>query len=379
MPSKKTLSKHGLRTWIEIDTKALANNYRLFKKHVGKGPLVMAIAKSNAYGHYLVEYAKEMEMLGADWIGVDSLVEGLTLRKEGITVPILVLGYTLPEKFEEAAESDISLAVSSFESLSALQKRKLNLKIHIKVDTGMHRQGFLPEQIPKLLREIAHLPTSVVLEGVFTHLAAKDPSIMRSNKEQIRVFETVREQFVAAGHAPLFHAAATWGTLVYPDAHYDMVRLGIGLFGYFPSGATKREFEKRLPLRPALSWKTVLSEIKQLPEGGGIGYDLTEELPPGAKIGICPIGYWHGYPRALSSVGFVLVCGKRARVLGRVSMDMIAVDLSLVPKAKTGDEVVLIGRQGKETIDALEVASWMGASHYELLTRINPLIKRIYF
>jgi alanine racemase len=382
-------SPHGLRTWIEIDRKAIAHNYTLFRKVLEKGlakgasaPMLMAVAKSNAYGHSHIDFAREIENFGADWIGVDSVLEALSLREKGIKLPVLVLGYTLPEKYDEAAQADISATISSCESLDVLLKARFSkpLSIHLKIDTGMHRQGFFPEDVPMVIEKIKKMPNSVHLEGVFTHLAAKDPAVLRTNQEQLRQFNAAKSLFLDAGLKPLFHAGATWGTLIYKEAHYDMVRVGMGLYGNFPSETTRELFAKKIPLRPILTWKTIVSEIKVLKTGGGVGYDLTEELTPGSRIGICPVGYWHGYPRGLSSVGFVLVNGKRSRVVGRVSMDMIAIDLSHIESVKVQDEVVLVGSQKNETISPEEVAKRAGGgtSAYEFLTRINPLIKRVY-
>ena len=373
----KKVDHAGLRTWIEIDRKAIAHNYKQFRKLLKPSVRLMAIAKSNAYGHYFVDCVREMEKLGVDWIGVDSITEALALRKEGIKIPILILGYTLPEKFEEAAKNDVSFAVSTFESLSQLKKLKGRAKVHIKIDTGMHRHGFVPEQVPKLLAALKKFPKNIEIEGVFSHLAAKDPSVLRTNHDQIRAFETVKADFAEAGFSPLFHLCATWGTLAYPEAQYDMVRVGMGLYGHYPS-ALSRDEHAHMALHPALSWKSLLAEVKKLPVGGGVGYDLTEELPPGSVIGIVPVGYWHGVPRALSSKGYVLVRGKRARIVGRVSMDIIAILLSDVFGAKVGDEVVLIGRQGREEVTAEEIAMHAATTPYEILTRLNPLMKRIF-
>ncbi|MEW5902548.1 MAG: alanine racemase C-terminal domain-containing protein, partial [Acidobacteriota bacterium] len=174
------------------------------------------------------------------------------------------------------------------------------------------------------------------------------------------------------------HACATAGALNYPEALYDLVRIGIGLYGLWPSLQTRRAREKKISLRPALSWRTVVSEVKKLRKGLGIGYDLTEILKKDSVVGICPIGYWHGYPRSLSGVGEVLVRGLRAKVLGTVSMDMIVVDLTGIPAARAGDVATVIGRSGSDEVTADEVARKAGISHYELLTRLNPLIQKFY-
>jgi len=342
----------------------------------------MAVAKSNAYGHGLYDFAPAIEAMAVDWFGVDSIVEAVTLRKIGIRKPILVLGYTLPDRFKEAREHRISLTISSLENLRALASSPdpRKMRLHLKIDTGMHRQGFLPMEIPNLIQYLKKYPRRWLIEGIYTHFAsAKDPASRKDTHYQIREFERALRLFRRAGIHPLRHASATAGVLNYPEAHYDMVRIGIGILGLWPSTQTRRAWEKELSLQPALSWRTIVSETKRLKKGARIGYDFTETLSRDSLIGVCPIGYWHGFPRSLSRVGEVLIRGHRAKVLGSVSMDMIVVDLSDIQGAAVGDIVTIIGRDGKEEITAYEVASRARVSHYELLTRINPLIQKFYF
>lgn len=368
--------RNGLRTWLEIDCRAIEKNYKIFRSLINPKTKLMAVVKSNAYGHGLIGFAKELGRLGADWFGVDSVMEGLALRREGIKVPILVLGYTLPDKFKEAVDNDISLTISNFETLEAVQKEKFfkPLKIHIKVDTGMHRQGFLIEDLPKVL---SFLQANV--EGLYTHFAAaKNPAFPEYTKKQIAEFEQWQTAFKKVGLTPICHASATAGAMIFPEANFDMVRIGIGFYGLWPAKEVESYFSGRLTLEPVLIWKTIISEIKNLPKGTKIGYDLTETLQKESRIAIFPIGYWHGYPRVLSSISFVLVGGKRARILGRVSMDMISIDITDIKKVKIGDEVVLIGKQKKEKITAGELANLSDTSHYEIVTRLNPLMKRVY-
>ena len=375
--------RNGLRTWLEIDCRAIEKNYKIFRSLIITKTKLMAVVKSNAYGHGLVDFAKKLERLGADWFGVDSVVEGLALRREGVKAPILVLGYTLSDKFKEAADNDISITVSSFETLETLQKNHLSrpLKIHIKVDTGMHRQGFLLKDLPKVLSflQTTSHKLQANVEGLYTHFAAaKNPAFPEYTKKQIAEFKQWRIAFKKVGFSPICHASATAGAMIFPEANFDMARIGIGFYGLWPAKEIESYFANRILLEPTLSWKTIISEIKELPKGAKIGYDLTETLQKESRIAICPIGYWHGYPRTLSSVGFVLVGGKRARILGRVSMDMISINITDIKNAKVGDEVVLIGKQKKEKITAGELANLSDTSHYEIVTRLNPLMKRIY-
>jgi alanine racemase len=373
-----------LRTWIEIDRRAIAHNYRLVRSLIPKSTKLAAVVKSNAYGHYLVDFARELERLGADYLAVDSIVEGIRLRKSGVRAPLLVLAYTLPENLTEAAKRKIDVAVSSFVQLERIRKKRFPapLSLHIKTDTGMHRQGFLPEDIPRVMKILGALSKrkDIRIAGLFTHFAgAKGKRNALYTRKQVREFRKWIAAFSKGGFAPLIHAAASGGTLLFPEAHYGMVRPGIVLYGIWPSDEAEKKLKRKLALAPVLSWKSIISETKRLPKGSKIGYDGTETLKRLSTVAICPVGYWHGFPRALSSKGHVLVRGKRAKVLGRVSMDMIAIDVTGIPGVRSGDVVTLIGKDGALRLRAEDIAKLIpGSSAYELLTRLNPLIKRIF-
>lgn len=375
-----TREPNGLRTWIEVDRGAIRHNFGVFKKLI-KSTKLMAVVKSNAYGHDLVQFSREAERLGADWLGVDSMTEARALRREGLTLPILVLGYTVTELFAEAAEHGISLTVSASETLNALKKIALKkpLKIHIKVDAGMHRQGFLRGDVKKVLNFFRHPASGIQLQGLYTHFSsAKNPAFPQDTKQQIAEFEEWVAAFRKAGLRPLVHASATAGALLFPDAQYDMVRIGIGLYGLWPAHETEAFLKGRITLRPALAWKAVMGEIKKLPAGSRMGYDLTETLVRNSVVGIVPVGYWHGLPRALSSVGRVQVGARECKILGRVSMDMLTIDLTEAKNPRVGDEVVLVGRDQASSVSAEGIARLTDSSWYEVVTRLNPLIKRIY-
>ena len=379
------------RAWVEVDTKALTHNYQTFRKLLRPETKLLAVVKSNAYGHDFRQYSLLMQKLGVDWLGADSITEAVPLRESGITIPILVLGYTLPENFALAARHNVSITVSNIEHPKFLQtknypstgsgsqaKSRDRLKIHLKFDTGMCRQGFSPKDTEKVLKYIKKELPHVTIEGIYTHFAeAKNPSLMVKTLSQWTEFKKVLS--VLEGRNPskmalIRHAAATGATLTFLESHLDMVRIGIGMMGYWPEPAMQARYGKEITLKPALSWKTIISEIKTLPQGGTVGYDSTERVAPGSRIAILPVGYWHGYGRALSGVGNVLIRGSRAKVVGRVSMDMIAVDVTHIQTVRQGDMVTLVGGE----ISAEEVASLAGTSTYELLTRINPLTLRKY-
>lgn len=373
----------NLRTWIDIDTKAIARNYHVFRRLIGKKTMFMGVVKSNAYGHNLHEFAKEYEKLGANWLGVDSLVEGLALRGVRIKVPVLVLGFTLPIRLSDARKNNISITISSvaqFEEVLKLKKTKHILKVHIKVDTGMHRQGFQLYEATQLLQIIASAPSGIfIIEGLYTHFAeAKNPRNGDGTKRQIAEYKKWISLFQDMGHNPILHAVASGGAMLYPEAHYDMVRIGIASYGLWPSKESFQHLSKAITLYPVLTWKTIVSEVKKVKKGERVGYDFTEMLLRDSQLAIIPVGYWHGVPRLLSSKGRVLIKGKTARIVGRVSMDMIIVDVSDIRNVMMGDEVVLIGSQGKEEITASEISVLSATTQYEIVTRLNPLIQRFY-
>jgi alanine racemase len=370
----------GLRTWIELDRAAIKHNLGQFRSLLDKKTKLCAVVKSNAYGHSLVDFSKEMEKNGADYLAVDSVVEGVRLREQGVKLPIFILGYTLPEKLQEAVDADLGITISHFEGLEEVLKIA-DAKIHIKVDTGMHRQGFMLDDALKLLKILTGAKTSLEVEGLFTHFAAaKNPAFPDRTKKQIAEFDEWVELFKKAKFDPIVHAAATSGAILFPESHYDMVRIGIGLYGLWPSREVKAFAEKKgdrgITLKAVLGWKTIVGEVKILKEGGAVGYDFTETLPKNSKIAILPIGYWHGYRRALSGIGMVVIDGIPAKVIGRVSMDMICVDVTHIKNIKVGDEVVLINADKEPTAE--DIATTLDASWYEIITTLNPLIKRIF-
>lgn len=369
------IQKNKLRTWIEVDKKAIYHNIGEFRKVIKSEVKLMAIVKSNAYGHGLVDFTKAAENR-VDWFGVDSITEGLKLRQKELKKPILVLGYTLPSLLEDAAKNDISLTASNFELIKNVAKLKNKPKIHIKIDSGMHRQGFFFKDLPYVIRLLKLFKLSP--EGIYTHLAAAKNYLYPSfSLKQIEVFKKANELFKKAGFKNyLRHITASAGTLLYPEAHFDMVRIGCGLYGMFPT--KELEFQTELNLKPALVWKSIIGEIKNVPKSSYIGYDLTEKTMKKSKLAVIPIGYWHGFDRGFSNCGEVLIKGKRCRVLGRVSMDMIVIDVSNISDVKINDEVVILGNSGKEKITAQDLALKINTINYEITTRINPLIKRFY-
>lgn len=382
------------KTWVEISKSALTSNIRAFRRHVGSGTAIMAVVKSNAYGHGLVETAKIAEKAGAAWFGVDNVDEGLMLRRAGISKPILILGYTLDARLADCVENRLSFVVYNLSTVKALRRLKLaplgskpakNCKaafVHLKIETGTSRQGVAGDELRRLVRELKKTP-GVVIEGASTHYANIEDTTDSSYAElQLERYRENLEMLKREGVDPPWkHTACSAAAILFPETYFNLARIGIAMYGLWPSKETlavaKRE-KRRLKLKPALVWKTVIAQIKRLPKGTPVSYGLTERTTRPSKVAILPIGYWDGYDRrGMSHVGQVLVRGQRCKVMGRVCMNMCIIDVTDVPGVAIEDEVVLLGRQRREAVTAEEIASKMDTINYEVVTRINPTIKRI--
>lgn len=370
--------KTKLRSWIEIDSGAIKKNFTTYKKMLRKDCILMTVVKSNAYGHGLVPFSKEVVKLGATYLGVDSFEEALELRKAGIKTRMMVFGYVSPEYYKEAGKKNISVTISNLEALRAAAKLKNKIKVHIKADTGLGRQGFSMNDLPKVLSVLVK-NKYIEVEGLYSHLAVgEDPKKRDYTILQAKRLSEWEVAFNDAGYKPLKHICASSSTMLFPEFHFDMVRVGISMYGLWPSKETKQAVEKKYKLHPVLSWKTIIAEIKKVPAGSKIGYDLTEELKRDSILAVIPIGYWHGYPRIYSGTGIMNVRGKDVKVVGRVSMDIIVLDITDVKGAKVGDEVTVIGTKGEHYAksDTDTVAQNSETINYEIVTRINPLLKR---
>lgn len=373
-----------LKTWVEINKKAALSNVETIRSILKKKTKLYAVVKSNAYGHGLREFSLIVNDK-IDGFCVDSVHEGETIRSVGIRKPILVLGPTLSKnEIRLAVENNLEITISTFESLKQMMviRGKDRPCYHIKVDTGMHRQGFFANDLRKAIGIIKKNKISGNLKGVYTHFAsAKDVVYPNYTRQQIEEFKKAKKIFESGGFKNiLFHASATGGTILYPQAHFDMVRIGIGLYGYWPSKESKIQHslinKKELSLKPVLSWKTKISEIKKLKKGDFVGYDLTEKVQKDTDVAIVPIGYWHGLSRVFSHKGCVLVNGERCGIIGRVSMDLITIKCDGI-NAKAGNSVVIIGKDKNKVLGATDLAEIAGTISYEIITTINPLIKRV--
>lgn len=372
---------NSYKTWVELDKDAAKHNFESIKKLLKPSVKIWAVVKSNAYGHGLVDFSKIINNFGIHGFCVDSIPEAVKLRAAGIKKPILVLGPTLPgNHLSEAARHNIAITVSTFDALERLKRLKNPPKFHLKIDTGMHRQGFFVEDLYKVISLIGNWELEIgnCLKGIYTHFAdSKNFRDQSFTNLQLKEFKRACSILEGAGFKNLEkHAAATSAALLNPATHLDAVRVGIGLYGLTPTAELRDHLSQKIKLQPVLSWHTLVSEIKTIPRGSCIGYDLTECVKRETKVAILPIGYWHGFSRTLSSRGHALINGKPAKVLGRVCMDLVMVDATGIA-CEVGETATLIGRQANQEISAFDFANLSSTSHYEVLTRINPLIKKI--
>lgn len=376
------------KTWIEVSKKALQQNVRAIRSYIGQNTAFMAVVKSNAYGHGLAETVKAVSKY-VDWFGVDNVDEGIILRKQGITQPILILGYTRRSRLEDCIRNKLSFVVSAMETARALRDPRLTriashfggARVHLKIETGTMRQGTKGKELLRLAHALKKTP-GVVIEGCSTHYANIEDTTDHSYAEtQLARFKKSVDALKKEGIVPRWkHTACSAATLLFPETHFDIVRVGISLYGHWSSKETLAvaKHTKRMPdLRPALTWKTIVAQVKPVAKGSAIGYGCTERVSRPSKIAVLPVGYWDGYDRSLSGSGIVLVRGRRCKIVGRVCMNMCMADVTDVPGISVEDEAVLIGQQQRERVTAEEVAAICGTIQYEILTRINPLIPRI--
>jgi alanine racemase len=372
--------------WVEIDSSALIHNIHQFRRLIGRKRKLLATVKANAYGHGILDVSKIALRAGTDWLGVHSLEEGLMLRKEGLSCPILVVGYVALEDLREAVLQDLRLTVYNFETIDRLAQVCLELRkkvfLHVKIETGTYRQGIREENVLSLIKK-AQESSELVIEGISSHFAniedTTDHTYARFQLENFkRIVKSLEENKI---NVPVKHTACTAAAILFPETYYDLVRVGIGMYGLWPSRETYLSclLHQREPLhlRPVLSWKARIAQIKKVPQRAFVGYGCTYRTTRETVLAVLPIGYYDGYDRSLSNSSYVLLRGKRAPLRGRIAMDFIMVDITDIPGVELEDEVVLIGQDGDEVISADSLASLVGTINYEIVTRINTLVPRI--
>jgi alanine racemase len=365
---------------VQLSRSDLLQNVQALKSLVPKGAGFVAVVKGNAYGHGLAPIVEALEG-HVDAFQVDDIEELVELRRH-TSERALVLGYVPKNAVETAVSLQGELAIFDVERLPELQsaadKLGIRPRVHLKLDALLGRQGVLPTDIPAFIVCLRQYPSLdvVALYGHFANI--EDTTDLTHANAQVEIFNSVHDSLVSAGLSTLGrHLSATSGLMVYEPAVQgnSLVRVGIGLYGMYPSLSMARTHE-RLKLQPVMRWVTHLAQVKLIPPGHPVGYGLTYVTWRPTLIGIVPQGYSDGYDRGLSNAGQVLVHGKRCPIVGRVGMNMFAVDLTHAPEARPEDEVVLLGAQGSDQITAEEMAARLGTINYEVTTRVSPLLPR---
>ena len=364
-------------TFAEIDLRAIRHNLRKIKRIVGKKTKILGVVKADGYGHGMEEVSREILKEGVDYLGVASLDEARQLRRAGIKTKIISLGSILPEEASGVLKFDVIQTVSCLNVARALsrlgQRRRKNIKVHIKIDTGMGRIGFWHEEAIGFLRKIASLK-NIIIDGIFTHFpsAEDDPPF---TKRQIRDFNSLIEDLGSHNiDIPIRHTSNSMALIGFKDARMNIVRPGLIMYGLHP----RKDLVKKLGLKPVLKLKTKVIHVKAVSKGRSVSYGRAYIAKKNTRIATIPLGYGDGYSRHLSNRASVLIKGRRAPIVGRVCMDMSMVDVGHIKNVRPGDEVVLIGQQGKQRIRAEELAEIMGTIPYEVVCNIGRRVPRVY-
>ncbi|MCI3922990.1 alanine racemase [Paenibacillus sp. TRM 82003] len=377
-------------TWVEVGLDAIRHNVKLFRRRLAGDCKLMAVVKANGYGHGAAESAAAALDVGAERLGVAIIEEAIALRDAGFDCPLLVLGYTPPAGVETAVRRRIALTVFSEEvldaAIAAAERAGRQAILHLKYDTGMRRIGAELSELLALARKAAGEP-SIALEGVYTHFASADdadPTFVREQFERFRhAVALLREEGIAV---PIKHCCNSAAAMRFPDMHLDMVRVGIALYGQLPASDWRKEApagcsfytNKRTGLRPAFALKTSIAMVKYVSAGETVSYGRTFAAAGPSVIATLPIGYADGLSRMLSNRGFALIGGREAPIVGRICMDQTMIDVTSIPDASVGDEVVLIGCSGERSIAVDDVADRIGTINYEVVCLVGRRVPRRY-
>ncbi|MDD5899977.1 MAG: alanine racemase [Lachnospiraceae bacterium] len=372
--------KEYYRVKADINLDAIARNAEHVKTCLKPGVKMAAVIKADGYGHGAVPVAKTVYAM-ADWFAVSNIEEALELRSGGIEKPILTLGYTAPLQLEDAIKNRITLTLCDTESAKEISEAAARIgrpaEVHIKVDTGMGRIGFPAEEEYAIRAAGAVKLPNITATGIYTHFARADEREKEATKLQYDKFAAFIGLLEAQGVTGLLrHAENSAAILCLPEYQLDMVRLGISLYGMYPS---EEVAPQEIELQPAMEIKSHVAFLKTVPAGTGIGYNATYVTKEPKRIATVPVGYGDGYPRALSNCGRVLIHGKSAPIVGRVCMDQMMIDVTEIPKVKRGDTVTLMGRDGEERITAEEIGTLSHSFHYEMVCNVGKRIPRVYY
>jgi len=363
-------------TRVEVDLKVLKENFKQIKKHIGNVK-IMPVLKANAYGHGLVRIAQFYPEMKADYLGVAVVEEGILLREKGINLPILVLGGIWGNQIPLFLKHDLTITASSIDKLKQIDETaehmKIKAKVHLKIDTGMERLGVHYYNAEKFLNTV-YKCKNLKVEGIFSHFANSESDDLTHTKLQLERFNEVLSYFDKHSiEPPLRHISNSGGILQLPEANFDMVRPGIMLFGVYPS----KEVKRTVVIKPVLTWKSLVVYFKVIKPNHPVGYGSTWQTDHNVRAVTVPVGYGDGYLRSVFNKAKVIIRGERYPVIGTISMDQIIVNLEQ-GSAYNGDEVILLGSDGKNSITCEEMADWAGTIPYEILTNINTRVPRVY-
>ena len=375
---------HTRPNWAEISLSTLAENYRIIARHIGPDVTPCCVIKCDAYGHGVIESASALEEAGAVWLGVTSTEEGIAVRDSGVTLPILVMAGFWRGEEEALLRRDLTPAIATLEHIEALERasRALalahKLPVHLKVDTGMTRLGVSLAILPAFAARIAASP-AVELQGVFSHLAESEVLDSSLALRQCADFQRAIEILAAAGLHPQYrHLANTAATVARPQSWNNMVRPGIALDGYNRASEGPGAAEATLPVRPVLTWKTRIIALRDIPAGTPVGYNQRWHSARPTRLAVIAVGYGDGFSRHLSNRGQVILRDHYAPIAGNVSMDLTMIDVTDIPEAAIGDEVLLIGRSPHCSVGADDHARLAGTIVYEILCSLSPRVPRVY-
>jgi alanine racemase len=364
-------------TWVEVDLDRFRRNLGAIRSAIGERRRILLVVKADAYGHGAVEIAQHAVRAGVNMLGVATLHEGIELRSSGLSAPIVILSPTLLGEVDEILEHRLTPSVTSVDFAERLSARcvaqQVLARFHVEVDTGMGRTGVSDSEAVEFITRVGNLP-NLKLEGVYTHFPDADSGDSTVTEEQVRKFETILRALKLRNiDVPLRHAANSAGLLSVPDSFLDMVRPGILAYGFYPT----REVPRSVEVEGILSFKTRVVQLRDLPPGRNVSYGRTFTTKRWTRIGVLPVGYGHGYPWQLSNRGEVLIRGRRAPIVGRVTMDLTMVDATDI-EVGLGDEVVLWGEQQGARLGLDEVAAWAQTIPYDLLCSMGKRVVRVY-
>jgi len=366
-------------TWVEIDLNAIVHNLKAIKNKAGRDTKILAIVKADAYGHGAVRTSQTLVENGIDMLGVAFPYEGVELRKNNINTPILVLNPILSEQIEDVVKNSLGVTVSCLDIANELStaaiKCRHNISVHVEVDTGMGGTGLSPNKVLPFVKELL-LIENLEIEGIFTHFNSSEEKDKSFSKNQLIIFNDIIKQIENKKiDIPLIHAANSAAILDIPGTCFNMVRPGIILYGIFPSKNVLRNID----LKPAMSFKTRIINLKELDSGSTIGYGRTFDIFKQTTVATIPVGYKDGFNRCFSNLGEVLINGKRAPIIGRVCMDRCFIDVTNLPDAEIGNVVTIYGHQANETISIESAAELIGTIPYEIVCNIGTKIqKKVY-